>query len=52
MANNKLATVAVLALLALVAVVECAPPSVIRIAAVFGDDQDAKHELAFRFVRC
>ena len=29
--------------------VESALPSVIRIAAVFDDDQDAKHELAFRY---
>ena len=32
------------------AAVESALPSVIRIAAVFDDDQDAKHELAFRCV--
>ena len=46
MAGNKLAIV--LPLLAAVALVESALPSVIRIAAVFDDDQDAKHELAFR----
>ena len=39
----------VLLLLAAVALVESALPSVIRIAAVFDDDQDAKHELAFRY---
>ena len=40
----------VLLLLAAVALVESALPSVIRIAAVFDDDQDAKHELAFRYI--
>ena len=47
MANDKWAFAAVLSLLA-AAGVEGILPSVIRIAAVFDDDQDAKHELAFR----
>ena len=44
-----MALTSVLLLLAAVALVESALPSVIRIAAVFDDDQDAKHELAFRY---
>ena len=49
MANDKWAFAAVLSLLAAAGVeVEGILPSVIRIAAVFDDDQDAKHELAFR----
>ena len=49
METSKWVIAVVLTLLAAVAV-ECALPSVIRIAAVFDDDQDAKHELAFRCV--
>ena len=47
--NKWVMALAALSLFA-AAAVESALPSVIRIAAVFDDDQDAKHELAFRCV--